>query len=60
MSHYSEAVSHLLEKDLVCPHCGAANDPTLTFVKVDVNGIAYCRTCGHGGDYRIFQLKEKR
>lgn len=57
VSEYTAAERELLEQHLVC-RCGAMNSPTLRQIGVDVNGIACCLNCGHGGPVILFQPKE--
>jgi arylamine N-acetyltransferase len=60
VSDYGDAVRDVLgEAELVCP-CGAMNSPTHRIIRIDINGVAYCRDCGRGGEVKLFQLKEKR
>ena len=54
MSDFHEALREQLEPTLVCPHCQTMNSPILRDITVDVNGLAYCGICGHGGPYQIF------
>lgn len=47
--------------ELVCPACGAANNPKVSYVRVE-RGIAECSVCSCVGVVSLFQpqpLKEK-
>ena len=62
MSAHQEGVEqrrHVLEQDLVCPHCGAANRPGATYVALDrKDWTVGCLVCSRSGPVRDFQLKE--
>ena len=45
-----------IEVDLVCPRCGAANRPGVTYIAADFRtGTAYCLTCSADGPIAKFQ-----
>jgi transcription elongation factor Elf1 len=58
-SNWANAARLILEPQLVCPKCGAANLPSLIVIHIEQHGQASCEQCGHGGPIQIFIPKEK-
>jgi hypothetical protein len=53
-SNWDNAARLILEPQLVCPKCGAANRPNVIDVHIEQHGHAWCEQCGTAGPLQNF------